>query len=71
MNAYAIQRVSDGAYVAPKIDHFTYEPHESYKFVSREAAQQYIDQRMEADRWLPAILPSTRLLLSDPQERAA
>lgn len=69
MNAYAIQRVSDGAYVAPKIDHFTYEPHESYKFVSREAAQQYIDQRMEADRWLPATLPITRPLLSIPKSK--
>lgn len=69
MNTYAIQRVSDGAYVAPKIDHFTYEPHESYKFVSREAAQQYIDRRTEADRWLPAILPSTRSLLSIPRSK--
>lgn len=67
MNAYVIQRVSDGAYVAPAWDTLTKQPHKAYAFCSRKAAQQYIARNFPAG-FTVAILPATRPLLSVPKD---
>ena len=72
MNAYVIQRLDSGAYVAPRMGHLTFEPHKAFQFVSREAARQYVDRYLvRPERYGIAILPATRPLLSVPKESAA
>jgi hypothetical protein len=74
VNAYVIQRICDGAYMPKKRDiDATRDPHEAYKFGTREAAQQYMADFFteNSNTFHIAILPATRPLLSVPQERAA
>lgn len=75
MNSYAIQHIGLGFYISPQLTqdphfpHLVRDPDKSYQFVSRAAAQQYIDRNVLADNYVVATLPGTRPLLSVPMER--
>ena len=63
MDAFAIQRVQYGDYVAKEIDTIVADPHQAYLFCSREAAQDYIRRVLPADiQWAVARFPTTRPL---------
>lgn len=46
MDRFAIQRIQDGAYVAPTPDTLVRDPHGAYLFVSREAAADYMRREL-------------------------
>lgn len=63
MDAFAIQRMFDGSYVAAQPDTLVRDPHQAYLFVSRDAARQYIQRELPTDVGFGvARFPTTRPL---------
>lgn len=67
--SYAVQCVIDGQYESADPSCYTPDPHRAFRFISRFAAQGYIDRYMLADDHRVATLPDQRALLSQPQPR--
>jgi hypothetical protein len=71
VSRYAIQRVSDGAYLYMDAsgEHWDHNPQNASWTESRDVAQQLIDGRQLVGQWSVAALPSTRPLLSQPMDK--